>query len=135
MEDILTRVLDNIIGRASGPLTLRLILQPLTAAILAMLDGIHDARRGWPAYLWALMSDPQTRNERIRDGRKSVGRVFVLALLLDVVYQIIALRWIYPLEALIMATLLAVVPYVLIRGPVNRIASHWIHRRTLSRTL
>jgi len=32
-------------------------------------------------------------------------------------------RWIYPLEVLLVAFLLACVPYLLIRGPVNRLAS------------
>ena len=31
-------------------------------------------------------------------------------------------RWIYPFETLLVAFLLACVPYLLIRGPVNRIA-------------
>jgi hypothetical protein len=40
----------------------------------------------------------------------------------DVVYQLVQLRWVYLGEALIVAQIVAVVPYVLIRGPVNRIA-------------
>ena len=58
----------------------------------------------------------------LKDGWKSVGKVFVLALILDVVYQIIVTRFVYPGEALVTAVLLAIVPYVLLRGPVNRIA-------------
>jgi len=38
-------------------------------------------------------------------------------------------RWIYPLELIIVAIALAVVPYVLIRGPVNRLANWWWYRR------
>jgi hypothetical protein len=41
---------------------------------------------------------------------------------IDVVYQIIAHRWVYPGEAVLVAVILAIVPYLLIRGPVNRIA-------------
>jgi hypothetical protein len=39
----------------------------------------------------------------------------------DVVYQLVQLRWVYLGEALIIAQIVALVPYVLIRGPVNRI--------------
>jgi hypothetical protein len=52
-----------------------------------------------------------------------VGRVFILAVVLDVICQIILFRWIYPSEALLVATFPAIVPYLLVRGPVNRIAS------------
>jgi hypothetical protein len=44
---------------------------------------------------------------------------------MDVVYQIIVLKTFYPVEALIIAFLLAFVPYLLIRGPVARIARRW----------
>ena len=57
----------------------------------------------------------------LKDGWKSVGTVFVLALLLDVVYQLIAIRFVYPGEAITTAVLLAIVPYLLLRGLVTRL--------------
>ena len=51
-----------------------------------------------------------------------MGKVFVLATILDVVYQLIVHRGVYILELLITAVTLAIIPYVLVRGPVNRIA-------------
>ncbi len=56
----------------------------------------------------------------LMDGWKSVGKVFVLALVLDVVYQIIVMRFVYPGEAFITAVLLAIVPYLTLRGLVTR---------------
>ena len=44
------------------------------------------------------------------------------AIVIDVVYQFIVFRWFYPGEALVVAFVLAIVPYLLVRGPVNRIA-------------
>jgi hypothetical protein len=41
---------------------------------------------------------------------------------MDVIYQWIVQRWIYPGETLIVAMALAVIPYLLLRGPVNRLA-------------
>ena len=46
--------------------------------------------------------------------------MFVLALVLDVVYQIIVMRFVY-LGAFITAVLLAIVPYLTLRGLVTRI--------------
>jgi hypothetical protein len=48
--------------------------------------------------------------------------VFILAIVLDVVYQFIEHRWVYPGEAILVAVILAIIPYLLFRGPVNRIA-------------
>ena len=44
-----------------------------------------------------------------------------MAFLLDSAYQLIVFRWIYLGQAVIVAIILAVVPYVLLRGPVNRL--------------
>ena len=47
---------------------------------------------------------------------------FLLAIVLDCIYQIMTARFVYPLELLFTATLLALVPYALLRGPFNRLA-------------
>jgi hypothetical protein len=46
-----------------------------------------------------------------------------LAIMLDCVYQWIVQRFIYPGEAILVALILAIVPYLLLREPVNRLAS------------
>lgn len=116
-----TRMFEDLAGRVTGPLTFRLILQPTMALIFGIRDGIKDARAGQPAYFWALFSDPERRRELLRSGWKGFSRVFVFAVIMDAVYQFIVLRWFYPGEALLTAFILACIPYVLIRGPVNRI--------------
>ena len=58
----------------------------------------------------------------MRDGWKSVGRVFLLGIIMDAIYQFMVFRWFYPGEAILVAAILALVPYLLIRGPVNRMA-------------
>ena len=103
-------------------MTFRIILQPTMAALLALRAGLKDAREGRPAYLWTLLTDSGTRADLLREGWKAIARVFLLAVIMDVIYQLIVERWIYPLEVVIVAIVLAVVPYVLIRGPVRRIA-------------
>jgi hypothetical protein len=47
---------------------------------------------------------------------------------MDAIYQFLVLRWFYPGEALVTAFVLAVLPYLLIRGPAARIARHWNRR-------
>ena len=60
--------------------------------------------------------------ELLRQGWKDVGTVFIVALILDSIYQVIVHSGIYTLELLITATILAIVPYAMIRGLVTRLA-------------
>ncbi|HEX5214495.1 MAG TPA: hypothetical protein VFV98_03480 [Vicinamibacterales bacterium] len=123
MDDLFARIWENLGGRVGGPLTFRLILQPLVASVLAILAGIKDARAGRPAYFWAVLTDANSRRDLLREGWKSVAKVFTLAVIIDVVYQLIVFKWVYPGEVLILAFLLACVPYLVLRGPVNRLVS------------
>jgi hypothetical protein len=121
MEDILARIFENLVDRVSGPMHFRVLMQPLMAIIFAVKDGMKDAREGHLPYFWAMFTNPEHRRFLLKSGWKSVGKVFIIALILDAVYQYIQLRWFYPGEALIVAFLLAIVPYVLLRGPVTRL--------------
>lgn len=58
----------------------------------------------------------------LREGWKDIGKVFLVAASLDVVYQLIVHRAVYTLEFLITAVTLAIIPYILVRGPISRIA-------------
>ena len=117
-----TRIVENLADRINGPMKFRFVLQPIMATIFAVRSGWLDARTGKPPYFWALLNNPAHRADMIRDGWKSIGTLFAVALVLDVVYQLIVLRFVYPGEALIVAFLLAIVPYLILRGLVNRIA-------------
>src|SRR6185436_902125 len=88
---------------------------------------LRDAREERPAYFYSLLTDPANRRSRLREGFKAVARVFVFAIIMDLFYQVIVLRWFYPGEAVVVAFVLAFLPYILLRGPVNRIA-RYLHR-------
>jgi hypothetical protein len=118
---------DQLAGRLEGPFVLRFVLQPLVAATFAVRAGIGDARANRAPYLWKVWSRPDQRTQLIRDGFKDVSKVFAVAIVLDVAYQWFVFRWVYPLQAVLIAVLLALVPYVLVRGPVARMASHTHH--------
>jgi hypothetical protein len=123
MDDFLTRIWHDLGARITGPMSFRLVLQPTIAAILAIKAGLADARLGRPPYFWALFTDRAGRRERLLDGWHAVAKVFCLAVILDTVYQFIVLRWVYPGETLFVAFVLACVPYLMLRGTVNRIAT------------
>jgi hypothetical protein len=92
------------------------------AALLALRAGIQDAREGKQGYLLAVVSNSERRLELLHEGWRGVRTLFLVAILLDCIYQLITVRFIYPLELLFTAVLLAFVPYVLLRGPFNRVA-------------
>jgi hypothetical protein len=127
MEDLLARFWDDLIGRIGGPLTFRLILQPAMSILMAIRDGVKDAREGRPAYFWTIFTEPQERRALLREGWKAVARIVGLGAVMDAAYQIMVFRTIRPVELVVVVLLLAFVPYLLWRGPINRIASHWIH--------
>jgi hypothetical protein len=113
------------VSRVGGPMTFRLILQPLMATLLALRAGLNDARDDRPPYFWTLLTDGNQRVDLLREGWRSIARVFVLAVIMDLIYELVMGRWFYPLETLVVAIVLAVVPYLLIRGPINRLARRW----------
>jgi hypothetical protein len=122
IDDIWMRFFDNMVARVSGPMKLRLFLQPTMATIFAIRSGLKDAREGRPPFLWTVLTDAASRHYLIKDGWKSVGKVFILAMALDIVYQIIVAHFIYPLEVVLTASLLAIIPYICVRGLTTRIA-------------
>ena len=78
MDETVARIWENMAGRLGGPLTFRLILQPLVAATLALRAGLADAHMGRRAYFWAILSDPEHRREHLGEGWTDVAKVFVL---------------------------------------------------------
>jgi hypothetical protein len=122
MDDMWARVGTQLLARVTGPMKFRLVLQPCMAAVFAIRSGLADARNGKSPYFWGLLSDAGQRREMLKDGWKSVGRVFILALALDVIYQLIVIHFVYPGEAIIVAFILAIVPYLIVRGLVTRFA-------------
>ena len=108
--------------RASGPLHLRLLLQPLLAIFFAMKDGRNDAKEGAVPFIAALLFRHGERQGRIAHAWSSVGTVFCIALLLDCIFQYVTGGQIRLAQALGIAIILCAIPYALTRGVVNRIA-------------
>jgi hypothetical protein len=121
MEQFFSHFSEQMLARVTGPMKFRLVLQPSMAIFFAIRDGLKDAREGKPPYFWDVVTVPEERKANLKNGWKSVGKVFILAAVLDVVYQIIEQRFVHPLEAILVAIILAIVPYLLVRGPVVRI--------------
>ena len=126
--EVFLRLWRDLVDRPSGPMSFRFFLQPTMAAIAAIHDGVKDARRHQSPYFWTIVRLPEQRTARLNEGLNATARIIILGLGMDVVYQITVLKMFYPNEALIMAVVLAFLPYVAIRGPAERIARRWFGR-------
>lgn len=113
--------IDGLMARIDGPMSFRLLLQPLVALFFVFRDGYRDARENKSPYFWALFTEPGHRREMLESGWRSIGKVFIIAIALDLVFQYIVFHDFRPLGALLTGLILALVPYVLLRGPVNRL--------------
>ena len=122
MDDFVVRVWENLVGRVTGPMSFRLILQPAIAIVLAIRAGRRDTRAGKPPYFFSILTSPANRHGLLLEGWKEVAKVFVMATLIDVAYQVMVLRWLYPNEALFVAFLLAFLPYLAVRSLTDRFA-------------
>jgi hypothetical protein len=113
------RVRQDLLERPSNMMSFRFFLQPVMAAIAAVRDGVADAKTGRPPYFWTVLTSGSERLGRLEKGLISTSRVLFLGLCMDIVYQLIVLKTV---EALTVAIVLAFLPYLLLRGPVARIA-------------
>jgi len=115
------RLWDNIVGRSGGPLSFRFILQPTMAAFAGIYDGIKDDRLGRQPYLWTVVRDPDERRARVHEALNSTSRIILLGFAMDAFYQFRVLHAFHPGDMVIIVFLLAIAPYVLVRGPVTRL--------------
>lgn len=104
-SDFVVRTASQLAGRVEGPFTFRFVLQPITAIVL----GVRAAR---------------LHHDSWRDVWTDIGRLCVVAVVIDAIYQALMFGWFYPGQAVLMAEVLAVAPYLITRS----IARRW--RRT-----
>jgi hypothetical protein len=123
--EVRLRVWQNLLDRPGGSMAFRFFLQPIMATIAALYDGIRDARTGRSPYLWTIFTNPAKRVGRLHEGLISTARIILLGLCMDAIYQFIEFESFHPVEAVKIALLLAFVPYLLLRGPIARIARWW----------
>lgn len=114
---------DQLQDRVSGPMKFRIVLQPMMATFLATRSGLRDAKSGKDPYFWSFLFARGHRLDMVKDGWESVGRLFILAIVLDLTYQVLVQSTVHVRAALIVAIILAILPYVALRGIVTRIAT------------
>ena len=130
---IISRSVDELLGRASGPLHFRVFVMPIVVTIIAVRADMRDAREGRPVPLGEFFTKPTERRRLFRSAVEDIGRVFIVAVVLDTAYQLFVLRAFHIGELLIVAVGCAIVPYVLVRGPITRLA-RLLYQKRAART-
>ena len=110
---------EHLLGRASGPLHFRFLMMPTVVTILAIRAGLRDAQATQPGFVWMFLTRKEDRRGLLRSALRDIGKVLIVATVLDTTYQILVLKMFYPGEALVVATFSAVLPYILFRGPIS----------------
>jgi hypothetical protein len=118
IEMLMTRA-EHLLQRVDGPLHFRLLIMPLVVSYLAVRAGMRDAARGQPPFLRTFLAKPAERARLVRSALKDVGKVFVMALVLDTIYQLAAVKSFYPGELVFVALASAILPYLVVRSAVS----------------
>ena len=90
---------------------------------------LKDAGLNRDSFLNCFRAEPSQRSALIHDAWTDIAKVFIIAVVLDGIYQVVMFRWFYPMQTLIVACVLSIVPYLLIRGPVMHLVHHYLPRR------
>lgn len=123
------RFYTDLAGRADGPMTFRFVLQPTMALLMAIRDGVKDAHAGRAPYFWTIVNDPQRRRASLNEGLKACARILLLGVVMEVIYQYRVFGTFHVLEAVNFILLLCFLPYLIMRGPINRLVRWWVSRR------
>lgn len=133
LQEILNRFWTDLLSRPNGPYGFRFMLQPVMGAIVALLDGIKDARTGRSPYFWTILSNPEKRSGRLHEGLKATTRIILLGVAMELLYQYKMFDTFYPGEAIAIIFFLAFLPYLLLRGSFARLAWLWFARKEKDR--
>jgi hypothetical protein len=116
MEDAWIRFWSDMVARTSGPMWFRLVLQPLVAVFFGVRAGLRDA---------SIVTDRVERRDyrglMFHQAWTDLGKVTLVALVLDVIVQVLVLGTVYPGETLFVVFAIVVVPYQIIRSVVARL--------------
>lgn len=129
MDDLITRFIENLGIRLDGPMKFRLYLQPVMSLIYAIIAGVRDAKSGSVPYFKGLIFSKGERKDLVKEGWKDIWKVFLLAIIMEVIFQLIVFKTVHVFEAIRVSIFLAIIPYIIFRGPVNRIVSFFIKKK------
>lgn len=116
------RGIEQLFGRTDGFLVFRLFIMPVVSSIIGIRAAVRDFQEKGPALFYNFFAGHADKKRILSSGWKDVGRIIIVALVLDAVYQIITFRAFYIFQAMMIAFLCAFLPYIFFRHLTNRLA-------------
>lgn len=117
--------LEELPRRFVGPGRLRFILQPLAAVLIGVRGGLADARAGHPPYLSGLLFAHGRKRELLHHGLAAIRNVLALAIIMDIVFQVVLDHAVHPGAALLIGPIFIGGPYAVSRALTNRFAQRF----------
>ncbi len=111
----------GIDARVTGPMGFRFILQPMTAVILGIRDGIADAKAGKPPFIAGLFFEAKSRKQLFLSACRSLFVPVIFGSIVDAAAQWMLFNRVRPGAAIFVGIFIMVVPYSFARGWTNRI--------------
>jgi hypothetical protein len=134
MSELFSRIWENFVLRTEGPMHFRFFLQPTVSFYFAIKAAMHDAKNNTCPYFWRFLFSKTQKVEIAKEAWRDIGKVFIAGTILDIIYQLIIIyedngKYIfYPEESIIVAFTLAILPYIIFRGLINRKLSLFVYR-------
>src|SRR5215831_15649753 len=72
---------EDIPKRLTGPGRFRFLVQPVTAMILGIRNGLADARAGRPPYLYGVLMHRRLRRALLQSGFETVVNLLLMGIL------------------------------------------------------
>jgi hypothetical protein len=127
MPSLIYEIWENAMARTLSSLNFRFVLGPALSVFFAIRTGLHEAKKHCPPSLLRLLASRKQRKALLQESRRNLGNLFVFAMALDILYQAVMVYILgrtdlfLPVESLLTAFFLSVLPYLMIRGPANRL--------------
>ena len=126
---LLDSVMEGMIARVAGPMSLRFVFQPLIGLLLGVRDGMVDAKAGEPPFILDLIANKENRKKRLSSLLTSLTKTIMIAVVLDMIAQYLIFSQVRITSAIIIAVIILVVPYSIARAVTNRIIiKMWLNR-------
>ena len=116
LANVLLATAGELLERLQGPLNFRFLVMPTVVSILAIRAGLKDAREGKPTFLYSLVTHPAERPQLLHSAVADIGKIFIVAVVLDAIYQLMTNESFHVWEVAFVAVACAIIPYVVLRS-------------------